>query len=251
MFLTKNGDGLVDIVHTLDPLVSKLPWLGEVDNLWSIIIKVVLACLIGGLIGAERATKHHVAGLRTHMLVCLGATVAMMINEFIALESDVARLGAGVLTGIGFLGAGTMVVTSRNQVKGLTTAAALWASAALGLAIGIAFFTLALTSAALILIALVFLPKIESKIQKNSKAYDIHVELSKRTDLKLLLELLRSKNIVIRSIAYDSAYAGTGLSVYSLSLLSKPTKDKKFIHYQELITELQALEYVNFAEFMN
>lgn len=239
------------VSHSQDPIVKMCgDWLGEI-NIYSIIIRVILAVLIGGLIGAERAKKHHVAGLRTHILVCLGATVAMMINDFISENADVARLGAGVLTGIGFLGAGTMVVTSRNQVRGLTTAAALWASGALGLAIGIAFYTLALATAVLIIFALIFLPKIEKTIQKNSKSYDIHIELLSRPDLKHLLEFLRSKNIVIKSLEYDSSYANSGLSVYSLSLYSQKDESGQRIKYEELLKELKTFNYVNYVEFMD
>lgn len=237
--------------HSQDPIVKLVgSWAGEI-NIYSIIIRVILAVLIGGLIGAERAKKHHVAGLRTHILVCLGATVAMMINDFISENADVARLGAGVLTGIGFLGAGTMVVTSRNQVKGLTTAAALWASGAIGLAIGIAFYTLALATAILIIFSLIFLPKIERSIQKNSKSYDIHIELLSRPDLKKLLDFLRSKNIMIKSITYDASYANSGLSVYSLSLYAEKDEKNNRVKYQDLLNDLKTFDYVNYVEYMD
>lgn len=241
--------GTVD--HSIDPIVKLLgSWAGDI-NVWSIIIRVVLAVLIGGIIGAERATKHHVAGLRTYILVCLGACVAMLTNEFISENADVARLGAGVLTGIGFLGAGTILVTSRNQVRGLTTAAALWASGAVGLAIGIGFYTLAIASAIMIIIALIFLPKIEFVLQKNAKSFDIHIELLSRPDLKNLLDYLRSRNTIVRSIAYDPAYANTGLSVYSIALFAKKGENGVRIHHKELIEDLSNLDFVNFVEFMD
>lgn len=245
MFLS----GIVD--HSQDPIVKVFgDWAGDI-NVASVIMRVVLAVILGGIIGAERATKHHVAGLRTYILVCLGACIAMLTNEFISKNADVARLGAGVLTGIGFLGAGTIMVTSRNQVRGLTTAAALWASGAVGLAIGIGFYTLALSSAAMIIIALIFLPKIEGALQKNASLFDIHVELLSRPDLKSLLDYVRSQNIAVLSIAYDPAYANTGLSVYSLALKANKTKDKKRVTKSELFEGLKALEYVNYVEFMD
>lgn len=245
MFFT----GTVD--HFLDPIVKLLGnWSGDI-NAWSVFIRVILSVLIGGIIGAERATKHHVAGLRTYILVCLGACVAMLTNEFISQNADVARLGAGVLTGIGFLGAGTIMVTSRNQVRGLTTAAALWASGAVGLAIGIGFYTLALASAAMIIIALIFLPKIEFALQKGAKSFDIHIELLSRPDLKKFLDYVRTQNVLVKSIEYDPAYANTGLSVYSIALYAMPNEQGKRIRHKELIEDLAKLDYVNYVEFMD
>lgn len=241
--------GTID--HSIDPIVRAIgAWSGEI-NLSSIAIRVTLAVIIGGIIGAERATKHHVAGLRTHILVCLGACVAMLTNEFISPNADAARLGAGVVTGIGFLGAGTILVTSRNQVKGLTTAAALWASGAVGLAIGIAFYTLALFSTLFIVIALIFLPRIERVLQYRARSYSIHVELFARPDLKKLLDYLRENNIVIKTLEYDPSYANTGLSVYSISMASKKNANGKYTYHRELIKKLSELDYVNYVEFMD
>lgn len=234
-----------------DPIVNLVgDWAYDI-NVWSVILRVVLACLIGGIIGAERASKHHVAGLRTYILVCLGSCVAMMTNQFISDSADVARLGAGVVAGIGFLGAGTIMVTSRNQVRGLTTAAALWACGCVGLAIGIAFYTMAIAAAIVILLALVLLPKIEQSFQDRAKLVDIHIELLSRPDLKKLLEYVRSNNIQVLSIAYDPAYANTGLSVYSIALKINKNEQGKYIKHDLLLKNLKALEYVNYVEYMD
>lgn len=234
-----------------DPIVKLVgDWAYDI-NAWSVILRVVLACLIGGIIGAERASKHHVAGLRTYILVCLGSCAAMMTNQFIEETSDTARLGAGVVTGIGFLGAGTIMVTSRNQVRGLTTAAALWACGCVGLAIGIGFYTMAIASAIVILLALVLLPKIEQSLQGRAKLVDIHIELLSRPDLKKLLEYVRSNNIQVLSIAYDPAYANTGLSVYSIALKINKNEQGKYINHEVLLNSIKALEYVNYVEYMD
>lgn len=234
-----------------DPIVKLVgDWAYDI-NVWSVILRVVLACLIGGIIGAERASKHHVAGLRTYILVCLCSCAAMMTNQFISDSADVARLGAGVVTGIGFLGAGTIMVTSRNQVRGLTTAAALWACGCVGLAIGIGFYTMAIAAAIVILLALVLLPKIEQSLQDRAKLVDIHIELLSRPDLKKLLEYVRSNNIQVLSIAYDPAYANTGLSVYSIALKINKNEQGKYIKHDLLLKNLKALEYVNYVEYMD
>ncbi len=112
-------------------------------NCISITVRLALSLLCGGVLGFERERKGRAAGFRTYMLVCMGATLVMLTNQYIhdyTGTGDIARLGAQVISGIGFLGAGTIIVTGRNHIKGLTTAAGLWASACIGLAIGIGFY---------------------------------------------------------------------------------------------------------------
>ena len=116
----------------------------------SIIVRILASIIVGGLIGVERGMKNRPAGLRTYMLVCVGSCLIMLTNQFIYQTTgagDPMRLGAQVVSGIGFLGAGTIVVTKHNQIKGLTTAAGLWASAGVGLAFGVGFYEGALTAA--------------------------------------------------------------------------------------------------------
>lgn len=149
-------------------------------NIVSVTIRLVLAVIIGGIIGLERGANNHAAGFRTHILVCVGAALVMVTNEYICQFNelaDPARLGAQVITGVGFLGAGTIMVTGHNKVKGLTTAAGLWASACLGLAIGIGFYEGALVAAFLIFISLALLPKLEDFIFTFSRSIDLYIEI--------------------------------------------------------------------------
>ena len=121
----------------------------------SVILRLTLAVISGGILGLNRAKKGRAAGFRTHMFVCMGAALTMLMSQYytvmlagpwsqaasaLGAKSDVSRIGAQVISGIGFLGAGTILVTSRQEVKGLTTAAGLWASACMGLAIGAGFY---------------------------------------------------------------------------------------------------------------
>ena len=109
----------------------------------SIVIRLLAATLCGGLLGMERERKKRPAGLRTYILVCMGAALVIMTNIYITDlygTGDPTRLAAQVVSGIGFLGAGTIIVTTRNRVRGLTTAAGLWASACMGIAIGAGFY---------------------------------------------------------------------------------------------------------------
>lgn len=131
-------------------------------NYITIIFRMLIAILLGGIIGTERDIKHRAAGVRTHMLVCLGAAIVMMTNEYIYFEYpdaniDITRMGAQVVSGIGFIGAGTILVTRDNRVKGLTTAAGLWTAAAIGLAIGIGYYRIALVGGISIIGIIIFL----------------------------------------------------------------------------------------------
>ena len=135
---------LMDI-NIVDPIVKLFgengSWLANL-SFGSIIVRLALAIILAGSIGIERAIKKHAAGLRTYILVCVASCMAMIADAFIVETygtGDAARFGAQVISGIGFLGAGTILVTSRSQVKGLTTAAGLWAVACLGLTIGAGF----------------------------------------------------------------------------------------------------------------
>ena len=122
-------------------------------NVYSTLFRLTLATICGGLVGLERVKKRRPAGFRTYMLVCLGAALTMLISQYLyksGQTTDLSRLGAQVINGVGFLGAGTVIVTGRQQIKGLTTAAGLWASACMGLAIGAGFYFGALWDADLL-----------------------------------------------------------------------------------------------------
>ncbi len=233
------------ILQALDPLAKIMgSWCYDPSNIWGIIFKILLATILGGGIGAERCTKHHIAGFRTYVLVCLGSTVCMMINSSLSDSSDSVRLAAGVITGVGFLGAGTILVTTRSQVRGLTAAAALWATCALGIAVGANFYSVALISFIVILFTLAILPYLERALQRRSKEFDIHVELNSRPVLKDLIDNLREKGLIINSITYDMSYAQTGLSVYTLTIYVSHTKLKS----KDVVEFINRFDYVHFAE---
>ena len=237
-------------INIIDPISKALgyEWLNDL-SLGNIILKLFLSIICGGLIGLERAKKHSAAGFRTYILVCLGSTVAMMTNEFICVKmgsSDGARLGAQVISGIGFLGAGTILVTSRNQIKGLTTAAGLWACACLGLAIGVGFFTLAIIATTIIVIVLSILPKIEMFFYNKSNIITIHIEFQCRANLKEFVSYVRGQSFKIYSIEHNQAYSSSGLSVYSIVLCN--LDKSRHLKHDAYLTQFNSLEYVNYVE---
>jgi putative Mg2+ transporter-C (MgtC) family protein len=241
------------LIISIDPLVNlfNLGFLNDL-NVLTILIRLFLAVLCGGILGVERAIKHHAAGFRTYIIVCLGATIAMLTNEFINLavgSTDAGRFGAQVISGIGFLGAGTIIVTSRNTIRGLTTAAGLWGCACLGLAIGVGFYTLALLGTLILTIVFAILPTIENFFTNRSRYFEIHIEFDTRENLKQFVGFARHNNLQISSIEHNSAYSSSGLSVYSI-ILKNLSKSKPKNH-KDILEEFAKLPYVNFVEEIN
>ena len=183
-----------------DPMLYNL-------NLTSICFRFLLALVIGGTIGMERGASKHPAGFRTHILVCIGAAITIMTSqymvEWMGNSTDMARLGAQVVTGVGFLGAGTILLTDRKRIKGLTTAAGLWASACLGLAIGIGFYEGAIVAGAVIMIALALLPKLEMLIYSRSPHESLYVEVESFEAFKNFMAALEAEKIQVGSTDYS------------------------------------------------
>lgn len=144
------------------------------------LIKLLLSCVLGGLIGLERESVNRPAGFRTHMLVSVGSTLVMMINAIMVssylgyVNLDPGRFGAAVISGIGFLGAGT-IIKEGNSVKGLTTAASLWTVACIGLAIGAGYFALSIITTLAVLIILEVFARMEKYILQKRRQLLIRI----------------------------------------------------------------------------
>ncbi|MFK8198760.1 MgtC/SapB family protein [Tuanshanicoccus lijuaniae] len=172
-------------------------------NFWSINIRIILAVLIGGIIGVERSMKNHTAGFRTHILVCLGSTLVMMTNVYIHEhygEADPSRMAAQVISGIGFLGAGTILVTKYNQVKGLTTAAGLWTAACVGLAIGIGFYEGALATAFFIILIMTLFQRLKKTIEMRALGVDCYIVFKNMDSFKEFLVYCAHRGWVVNHV---------------------------------------------------
>ena len=169
-------------------------------NIWGVMLRMLLAVVCGGLIGIEREYKRRPAGFRTHILICLGASLTTLTSQYIYLGldmfTDLTRLGAQVIAGIGFIGAGTIIVTKRRQVKGLTTAAGLWASAIVGLAIGAGFVEAALIATVMILIAEILLARFEHVLIDSARDMHVYVEYEEESDVLATLSAYFRENKV-------------------------------------------------------
>ncbi|WP_274362164.1 MgtC/SapB family protein [Paenibacillus thermotolerans] len=223
---------------------------------WELTVRILFALVIGGLIGLEREMGDHAAGFRTHILVCLGSALIILLSiygfsEFAAeanVRMDPARLAAQVVSGIGFLGAGTILRTG-TTVSGLTTAASLWVVAALGLAVGAGFYYGAFIVTVLVFISLFLLNKLEQSFTKKKKEIEITVAVTDLTAcMNPVTEKLRSKGAVIEQLAVEAVPSIDGETEASLQqirfhlLIGKPNK------LPTVITELYAIAGVQRVE---
>lgn len=174
----------------------------------SVIVRIILSIVLGGIIGIERGSRNRPAGFRTHVLVCVGACLAMLTNQYIFENiselADPSRLGAQVITGVGFLGVGTILVTSRHRIKGLTTAAGLWASACMGLAVGIGFYAGAIIAGICIFLALTLFGKMEEFIFRYSKIVDIYLELESIHLARDLINAAKERDIGVTDMHFSA-----------------------------------------------
>ena len=220
--------------------------LEEFNNV-SIIIRLIMATMFGALVGLERGSHGKSAGIRTFSLVCLGSAIVMITNEFLLRfygNADVSRMGASVVSGVGFLGVGTIIVTGRNYVKGLTTAASLWATSGLGLVVGAGYIIAAVT----MLILLFFIMTVLSGISRHT---DSLVPI-----VHLYLEVSKDKGIeTLKQYATDNDYKITSMSrQQKLSLhdedipilLEMNTRKRK--KHEEIIDSLSLLEDIHYIE---
>jgi putative Mg2+ transporter-C (MgtC) family protein len=194
-------------------------------NTASVIFRLTLAVIVGGLIGIERGRKRRPAGFRTHMLVCLGAAMTMLISQHLWLrgfDTDLTRLGAQVVSGIGFLGAGTILVTGRHQIKGLTTAAGLWASASIGLAIGAGFYVGALFAFGFVLLAITLFSRLETKLIASARNMNLYVEYSDSETLGRVIDNVKKLNVKIYDVEITKNRASEGISTGAILSVRLP-----------------------------
>lgn len=214
---------------------------------FSIFSRIICALIIGGIIGLERGTKNRPAGLRTYMLVCVGSCLIMLTNQYIYQYTgagDPMRLGAQVVSGIGFLGAGTIVVTRHNQIKGLTTAAGLWTAAGVGLALGIGFYEAAFTTAISVYIILTVVQKWENRIHKKIRFLEVYLEVNSAVSISELTHQLRQQEFHIENIQFESD-AGLDPNTRAIIFALKSSVKKD---HAALLRQIEALPGVSYVE---
>ncbi len=216
------------------------------SNEFIITLKVLLALFCGGILGIEREQKQRPAGFRTHMLVCVSAALVMITNYFIVDKfslADPTRMGAQVISGIGFLGVGTIIVTGENKVKGLTTAAGLWATACVGLAIGAGNYFAAIIVCVLVYITMGFLHSLDRVVNSNAKSMRVYIEFEDVSDVGNLIRMIRKENIKIIEIDLRNTKKNIDISTAAFLSVSFPKKTNH-VEMIELISCMQGIIYV-------
>lgn len=209
-------------------MLGFLDFLRDVTTV-SVLFRLFVAVVCGGIIGIEREHKRRPAGFRTHILICLGASMTTLTSQFLFydlnLYTDIGRLGAQVVAGIGFIGAGAIIVTKRRQVKGLTTAAGLWTCAIIGLAIGAGYYEASVIATFVIVIAEIFFVKFEYWVLVNSRNLNIYVEYEDNENLDNVIRLVKGYRIVIIDLEITKS-GNNSCAIFQLQLPKKISHDK-------------------------
>ena len=213
----------------------------------STLIRLLLAMLLGGVIGLERSFKNRPAGFRTHILVCVGASIASMTGIYLYLNmhlpTDISRLGAQVVSGLGFIGGGTIIVINNKKIKGLTTAAGLWTCGIIGLAVGAGFYEGAILGTGLVLLAETLFSVLGAKIAHN-EAFKILLEYNDKNALNDVMRYCKDKRMVISNLE-ATGKRDSVMSVYSVVLTVRPRQKvdhEKIINYINDIPGIIAVE---------
>ena len=218
-------------------------------NGWTVAIRLLLAVLFGGIIGLERGRQRRAAGLRTHILVCLGAALITAVGFYAStvLDSlgDPLRAAAQVISGIGFLGVGTILVKGRFQITGLTTAAGLWVTAAIGISLGAGFYEGAVIAFFVTVISIMLLHRLERLINNRHSSFGIYVEINGPEHIRECINYLE-EHFNAHDIQVTVSRSGLAGNIGIESSISRPSAQKP-LSIREVVAEMESLEYVVFS----
>ena len=212
---------------------------------WAVALRIVAAVIIGGLLGLERGMKNRPAGLRTYMLVCTGACLVMLTNQYVCQvfgTGDPTRMAAQVVSGIGFLGAGTIIVTRHSQIKGLTTAAGLWTAAGVGLALGVGFYEAALLGGLAAFTVMTLLQRMDNRMHSTTKRLDVCLELENKLSLADFLRQVRELSLEISNVERDNGTGEAGVRCYTATI--KAAKRCNHVELMDTIREIPGVVWV-------
>lgn len=228
------------------------PWSAEL-GLGAILLRAALSVLFSAVIGCERSSKRHSAGLRTFILVSITGTAAMLTDRLLMELAGVPVpvLSAAAVIGMATISGNSILFSSKNQIKGLTTSAGLWCCGLIGVALGAGLYTLSLVLFLVLLCSMSGLPVLEKHLKDRSNHFEVHLELKNKGDLAEFVATIRALGIRIDDIESNPAYVGSGLSVFSVSFTVTSAELKQYKKHEEIIEALRSLEYVYYIEEMN
>ena len=218
-------------------------------NIGSVAFKIVLSVIFATVLGCERAKNRHAAGLRTFIVVSLASTAMAIADTFLIGTSGVAFpvLSAATVIGIAVISTNTILLSSKNQLKGLTTSVGLWTASIISVLLGLGLYTAALFTFLVLMLCLTLFTKLEQLTKCKSNHFEVHLELKGRNLLKEFTATIREFGLKIDNIEINPAYANTGLGVYTLALTVADKELKKKSH-QEIVKALSALDCVSYVE---
>ena len=231
------------MIEVLDNIINCL----RDFNIYSIIVRLFLATFLSAFIGFERSRMGRAAGLRTHILVCLGATIASMtglyLQEYTNADVDVTRIAAQIVSGIGFLGAGTILIKNKSIVTGLTTAACVWVTGTIGIAIGYGFYEAAIIGTILILFINGKLNNIDKKIRKDVLEVNAYIEFIDAKYVSSTLKKMKNIGYGVENINFVNSKVNQPNSIAAYLVLHIDKKE----NIDEVIESINKIENINFA----
>ena len=235
------------IFNFVDPIANLLgEWSSDL-SVYSATFRIILAFLMAATIGCERARKRHSAGLRTFILVALSSSISIITGMFFGLQGIFGIiLSAATVIGIAIISSNSLLYSSKNQIKGLTTAVALWSTSFVGLMIGAGLYTLGIVCYLLLFFCLAILPSVERYLKNRSNHFEIHLELKNKSDLETFLSTIRKLGMNVDDIEANPAYQNSGLSVYSIALTITKENVSQYKSHADIIEALSSLEYISY-----
>ena len=236
----------------MDPIATRLgAWSVEIGAA-AVIFRILLSVLLAAVIGCERSSKRHSAGLRTFILVSLASTVAMLLDIYLSSQGDeLYIISAATVIAAAIISVNSMLFSSRNQIKGLTTSMGLWATGIIGLTAGAGLYTVTLVSFAALLCCLSLFPAFETYLKNRSNHFEVHLELKSSEYLQDFVTVIRRLGLFIDDIESNPAYVNSGLSVYSIAISIDSAELKKYKTHKEIIEALKTLDYIYHIEEMH
>ena len=214
----------------------------------SVLVRLLSAAVCGGITGFERGLKGRPAGLKTFSLVCIGATMVMVTNEYIMLyisggSGDAARMAAQVISGIGFLGAGTIMSRETTRVRGLTTAAGLWAAACIGLAVGIGFFEAAIGATVVVMVTIVIFQRVDNFFYTRSPILRVYLEMESIDYVKGLIRTIRMNGMRVSGMELQKPRSGMQNAV-GIALVVKKNTRRNPVDMLEVISKVEGVTFI-------
>ncbi len=235
-----------------DDVITKIlgAWSVEITT-GVILFRLGVSTLLGAIIGCERSNKRHSAGLRTFIIITLASTSAALIEACLHAGSEnTALIGAATIIGIALISGYPIYVSSKGQIRGITTSAGLWTCGIIGIAIGLGLYSVGIFCFILLFCSLSALPMLEKYLKDRSNHFEIHLELKSQSHLHCFSTTIRRLGMRIDAIEVNPAYFNSGVSVYTVSFTISSKELKKYKNHNDIIEALRSLDYVSYIEEM-